>query len=462
MHTFPAFKSDLLQVALEQSFNAVMITNAERGGGGPVIVYCNAALCAMTGYSEAELLGQSPRMLQGPATDRAVLDRLRHCLEQGLFFEGAAINYRKNGEAYHLEWNISPVRDGAGEIRYFVSVQRDVSERVQADQERNLLAQALNASNDAILITDDTWTIVYANQACEALTGYARSELLGQSPMLLRSGMHEPGFYEALQACLLRGEGFRGTFINRHKNGSLYYAEQSIAALHNSAGKISHYVGVSKDITPQVQRETVLREQASRDKLTGLLNRHAGEYELQHCQMHALASGQGFGLILGDLDHFKRINDSWGHRTGDLVLKSVAAMLLQSVRSTDYVVRWGGEEFLVILPDVTLEMAQELAERIRSSVQGYSVPNAGHCSISLGVGVWQLGEAEESLLQRIDAALYASKERGRNRVTLAAQGGGAEARDTSGAARSDLHTLSTGRWLATDRGTQPHSPVLQT
>jgi GGDEF domain-containing protein len=78
----------------------------------------------------------------------------------------------------------------------------------------------------------------------------------------------------------------------------------------------------------------------------------------------------------------------------------------------------------VILPDVTLEMAQELAERIRSSVQGYSVPNAGHCSISLGVGVWQLGEAEESLLQRIDAALYASKERGRNRVTLAAQGGG--------------------------------------
>jgi PAS domain-containing protein len=87
MHTFPAFKSDLLQVALEQSFNAVMITNAERGGGGPVIVYCNAALCAMTGYSEAELLGR-PRMLQGPATDRAVLDRLRHCLEQGLFFEG--------------------------------------------------------------------------------------------------------------------------------------------------------------------------------------------------------------------------------------------------------------------------------------------------------------------------------------------------------------------------------------
>ena len=226
----PALRSDLLQAALEQSFNAVMITNAERSGAGPAIVYCNAALCTMTGYTEAELLGQSPRILQGPATDRKVLEHLRQCLEAGTCFEGAAINYRKNGETYHLEWNISPVRDEAGVVQYFVSVQRDVSARVQAEKERNLLAQALNASNDAILITDETLSIVFANQASESLTGYSCGELMGKSPMVLRSGMHDPAFYEELQACLRRGEDFRGTFINRHKNGSLYYAEQSIAA----------------------------------------------------------------------------------------------------------------------------------------------------------------------------------------------------------------------------------------
>jgi PAS domain S-box-containing protein len=104
MHTFPAFKSDLLQVALEQSFNAVMITNAERGGGGPVIVYCNAALCAMTGYSEAELLGRPAHAARagdrpGGAGQAAPLPGAGPVLRR------AAINYRKNGEAYHLEWN---------------------------------------------------------------------------------------------------------------------------------------------------------------------------------------------------------------------------------------------------------------------------------------------------------------------------------------------------------------------
>lgn len=417
-----ALKSDLLQVALQQSFNAVMITNADRSGVGPVIVYCNAALCAMTGYSEAELLGKSPRMLQGPATDRQVLQRLRDCLDTGAYFEGAAINYRKNGEIYHLEWNISPVRDEAGAIQYFVSVQRDVTGRVRAETERNLLANALNASNEAVWITDENLVIVFTNQAVERVTGYTRAELLGKTPMLLRSGLHGPEFYKELHASMDRGDDFNATFINRHKNGSLYYAEQSIVSLRDATGRISHYVGISRDITPQVQREAVLREQAHKDKLTGLLNRHAGEAELQRCKMHALASGQSFGLIMGDIDHFKRVNDTWGHATGDRVLKTVASVLLDAVRSSDYVVRWGGEEFLVLLPDVSLGVAQELAERIRCAVQAQPVPDAGYCSISLGVGVWQLGEPEEGLLQRIDAALYAAKDRGRNQVTVAPHG----------------------------------------
>lgn len=425
MHaSLSGLSSELLHVALEQSFSAVMITDADHTSGGPHIVYGNPALCTMTGYTEAELLGQSPRMLQGPDTDRAVLDYLRYCLDEGIYFEGSAINYRKNGEAYHVEWNISPVRDAAGVIRHFVSVQRDVTARVQAEKERNLLAQALNASNDAILITDHQLSIVFANQAVETLTGYTCRELLGQSPMVLRSGLHEAAFYDDLQASLARGEGFRGTFINRHKNGGLYYAEQSIAALRNAAGQISHFVGVSKDITPQVQREAALREQAHRDQLTGLLNRHAGECELQRCQMHALASGQGFGLIMADIDYFKQVNDRWGHVVGDCVLKAVAGVLQATARSTDHVVRWGGEEFLVILPEAGLEAAQELAERICCAVHAQPVAEVGHCSISMGVGIWQLGESQETMLQRIDAALYVSKARGRNQVSLAAHIGG--------------------------------------
>jgi PAS domain S-box-containing protein len=290
--------NELLQVALAQSFNAVLITNAQRSGDGPVIVYCNDALCRMTGYPREALLGQSPRILQGPKTDRRVLDRLRQCLDDARYFEGQALNYRQDGSTYWVEWNISPVRDASGAVAYYLSVQLDVTARVLAEQQRALLARALHASNDAVWITDADLVIVFANQAVELVTGYTRGELLGQKPMMLRSGMHEPAFYEELHDCLRRGQEFRGTFINQRKSGQLYYAEQSILTLRDTEGHITHYVGVSKDITDQVQREAALREQAEHDQLTGLLNRHAGEAALERSKLHALASGQSFGLIL--------------------------------------------------------------------------------------------------------------------------------------------------------------------
>ena len=409
----------LLQVAVAQSFNAVMITSADLDGEGPLIEYCNAALCEMTGYPRDELIGRSPRILQGPQTDKSVLLRLRRCLEEGTFFQGSTVNYRKNGESYHLEWNISPVRDEAGKIRHFVSVQRDVSARVHAEQELILLVRALNAADDAILITDKQLSIVFANEAFEALTGYPFAELEGQNPELFRSGVHEPDFYRQLEEALASGRNFRSTFANLHKSGSLYYVEQSITALRDEAGEITHYVGVSKDITSAMQRELALHEQASRDKLTGLLNRHAGEAELKRCQQLALTLGQPYSLILGDVDFFKRVNDHFGHAVGDRVLKAVARVLEANVRSYDQVVRWGGEEFLVILSNVGLDDAQELAERIRSAVAASQDSAVGSFTISLGVGSWQSNETEEELLHRTDCALYQAKERGRNQVALA-------------------------------------------
>ena len=409
----------LLQVAVDQSFNAVMVTSASLDGEGPLIEYCNAALCQMTGYAAEELIGRSPRMLQGPLTDPAVLQRLRLCLAQGAHFQGCTFNYRKNGEPYHLEWTISPVVDGAGTIRHFVSVQRDMSAQVVAAHEMQLLVRALNVADDAILITDKHLVIVFVNEAFESLTGYTAAELKGQTTELLRSGEHEPTFYAQLHEALLQGRNFRATFTNRHKNGSLYYAEQSITPLRDAAGGITHYVGVSKDVTNAVQREMALREQANRDKLSGLLNRHAGEAELKRCQANALAHRQPYGLILCDIDWFKRVNDQFGHAAGDRVIKAVAGVLVDKVRSYDQVVRWGGEEFLVILANVGLNDVQESAERIRSAVAACHDAEVGAFTMSLGVGIWQSEETEDQVLHRTDCALYQAKMRGRNQVALA-------------------------------------------
>ncbi|MBF5007341.1 PAS domain S-box protein [Diaphorobacter sp. NR2-3-3-1] len=410
----------LLSAAIRQSSNALMITNADLAGEGPVIEFCNSALCEMTGYAESELIGRSPRMLQGPLTDRKVLDELRACLETGRDFAGVALNYRKNGSTYWLEWNISPVRSEGGEISHFVSVQRDISDRVHAEQERGLLAQALNSSNDAVLVTDRWFGIVFVNQAFEQMSGYSASELLGKTPMsTLRSGAHEPAFYDRLKAALDKGDDFRATFINRHKNGGEYYAEQSIAALRDGEGQVTHYVCISKDITTLVQRENLLKEQATRDRLTSLLNRHAGEVALQRCQSHALETGTAYGLIIADVDFFKRINDEHGHLAGDRVLKLVAKVLQDGVGASGDVVRWGGEEFLIIVGAVASSRdAVELAERVRAAVAACADPAVGHFTLSLGVASWSERESADAVLLRADRALYRAKHAGRNRVVL--------------------------------------------
>ena len=409
----------LLSAAVRQSSNALMITHADLSGEGPLIEFCNKALCDMTGYAEAELLGRSPRMLQGPLTNRKVLDELRACLETGRDFEGVALNYRKNGSTYWLEWNVSPVRDEQGAITHFVSVQRDISARVHAEQELKLLAQALHASNDAVLVTDREFAIVFVNAAFERMSGYSANELLGKTPMAtLRSGAHEPAFYDRLNIALDKGEDFRSTFINRHKNGGEYYAEQSIAALRNAEGQLTHYVCIAKDISTMVQRENILKEQAHRDRLTGLLNRHAGESALQRFQVDAQDNQRPFSLVLCDVDFFKQINDRHGHPAGDHVLKLVANVLQESTGSMGEVVRWGGEEFLLIFGKSDLSDVMNLAERIRTSVAACDDPAVGHFSISLGVARWLPGENAEDLLLRADCALYRAKHAGRNRVVL--------------------------------------------
>ena len=410
----------LLEAAVAQSFNAVLITDANLADGGPRIEYCNPAFCDMTGYTQAELLGQSPRVLQGPDTDPAVLQRLRQCLQEGRYFQGATVNYRKDGTPYHVEWNISPVRDEAGHVCRFVSVQQNITARVRAEQERDLLAKALNAAHAPILITDLEARIVFVNRAFEQLTGYVADEVMGRTPELLKSGAHDLSFYEGLRAALSRGENFRATFTNRRKSGELYHAEQSIAPLRDEHGRISHYVSISKDISNIVQRERALRELANRDKLTGLLNRRAGEVELKLCQSSAVDAGEPYAVILGDVDNFKQINDTHGHPVGDRVLMGVAGTLAERVRATDAVVRWGGEEFLIVLPGAKAEAARELAERIRATVASNVDPDAGQVTISFGVGAWQDGETELDLLRRVDRALYDAKAQGRNQVVLTA------------------------------------------
>lgn len=413
-----AVQAGVLESAVAQSFNAVMITDAQPGLDGPRIVYVNPALCQMTGYPREELLGQTPRLLQGPLTDPVVIASLRECLTTGRFFRGSTINYRKDGTPYTVEWNISPVRDEAGVITHYVSVQQDISALKEAQGVSRLLGQALDATQDAVMIANTEGEIVFVNHGFEQMTGYSRVEALGQRPSLLKSGQHDAAFYEGLWRAIRAGETFRATFINRHKHGHLVHCEATVSPMRGPDGTVTHFVNLLRDQTARALTEQTLIEQAMHDSLTGLLNRRAGELQLERAFMTAREGRKSFCVILADVDHFKRVNDTFGHPAGDAVLRRVAETLRTGVRASDSAARWGGEEFLLILPYCQREAAMLQAERLRERVAGVDQAAVGRVTVSMGVAELQPGETLSGLMDRVDQALYQAKHDGRNRVSV--------------------------------------------
>jgi diguanylate cyclase len=187
--------------------------------------------------------------------------------------------------------------------------------------------------------------------------------------------------------------------------------------------KLEQRLQQSKDEVSRLQENVdVARAEARTDQLTQLPNRKAFDEALENALDAAVKSNESLCLIFGDIDHFKKFNDRWGHQTGDQVLRLVAHCMRESVRDRDVPARFGGEEFTVILPSATLEVASQIAERIRWNVESKRVvkrstgDDLGTITMSLGVALFHSGEDAASLVKRADAALYAAKNAGRNRV----------------------------------------------
>ena len=175
------------------------------------------------------------------------------------------------------------------------------------------------------------------------------------------------------------------------------------------------------------QEVTKAREDALADGLTGLMNRRGFDLALAAClAMPEADDREGPSLLLIDIDHFKLVNDSYGHLFGDKVIRAMAQILKNNVKGKDTAVRYGGEEFVILLPDTPLDGARHLAETIRSAVERFRIKRTdsneavANITVSLGVAGYRDGESGNDLVARADAALYASKKQGRNRVTVAA------------------------------------------
>ena len=197
-------------------------------------------------------------------------------------------------------------------------------------------------------------------------------------------------------------------------------ADGSTRHVQTYAGPVEIYnerlmLCIIHDITEQKRLEQELEYAAHRDLLTGLLNRR----QFYHLTEHVMPTAFDFSLLLVDTDHFKRINDQYGHQKGDEVLIQLSRTLEQHCRRGDYVFRWGGEEFLLLLPHTTEEIAIGVAEQLREAVASISIPQLPGFTVSIGVARHLAGESLDELFKRVDEALYRAKNSGRNKVLAA-------------------------------------------
>lgn len=294
---------------------------------------------------------------------------------------------------------------------------REVAERRLAQETLAKLANAVEQAADSIFITDRNGVIEFVNPAFERLTGYSKEEVVGRKGNILRSGQLAEEFYATLWKTILAGRPFRGEFVNRRKDGTLFYEEKTITPVLNEHGQITHFVSVGRDIGERKRAEETIRRLAYQDPLTGLANRTLFEDRLRVALAQGRRKKQMVGLIFMDLDGFKRVNDSATHAVGDRLLRAAARRLAGLVREGDTVARLGGDEFALLLPGMDgLGDVTAVAERILATFREPWRVGAleFHVTASLGIAIFpDHGGDAQTILRNADIAMYQAKDGGR-------------------------------------------------
>jgi len=328
-------------------------------------------------------------------------------------------------------------------VGVYVSHGRTAKALALAKDELQLHLAALNAAANAVVITDRDGNCIWVNPAFTAISGFSPAEMMGQKLSKLKSGVQDESFYRDLWQTIAGGNIWKGEIINKNKAGQLYYEEMTIAPMRNQRGEITHFIAIKQDVTERKRTELdlqdanrrlnfqvgeiqklreKLQEQAIRDSLTGLYNRRFLEESLDREVAHARRANRSMCIAMIDVDNFKSFNDRYGHKAGDMILKSLGDILLSNTRKSDVSCRYGGEEFVVVMPNATTDSARKRAHQWRKAFQLLQNSFNGQelqATISVGLASFpEHGDDWETVLNAADKALYESKRRGKNRVTV--------------------------------------------
>ena len=378
--------------------------------------FVNEAFCTMSGFSREELLKRhvweriiqpDPKIIEDTAKKRLKGEEFAQNYNDIVFLH-------KNGQKRILRVITQTLfYDGSfGGLGTIL----DITDILKTEKRLKLLVQAIEQTDEMIRITDKNGINTFVNDALISHTGYTEGELIGNTNRILKSGLYDETFYKNLWETILSGKTYKNIIINKKKNSELYHEDITITPILDENNKITNFVSTSQDITTRIKMQEEFKQLAETDNLTGLSNRHQTNKELDAKITEFYRYQHNFALLMIDIDYFKRINDNFGHDVGDYVLQELSRIITKQIRQNDQFSRWGGEEFLIVLPKISLQEACEVADKIRSLIEHYSFKDIDSLTISIGVSTMQEKDTKASLLKRVDDALYAAKDKGRNQV----------------------------------------------
>ncbi len=383
----------------------------------------NAGFVKIFGRSSAEeLVGMNdfdiapPELAEGyRADDVEVLTTLRNKNVEEKILTGGQLKWFETYKA--------PVTDDNGAILGTVGFSRDISERKQQEEKLHLAASVFTHAREGIMITEPDGTIIEVNNAFCHITGYSRLEVLGMNTRILKSDLQSNDYYKSMWLDLVKKGHWHGEIWNRRKDGTLFAEMLTISSVHDTLGKIRHYVALFTDITAIKEHENQLQYIAHYDALTSLPNRVLLAERMQEAMAQAQRHSHPLAVVYLDLDGFKIINDMHGHETGDKMLISVAKRMKRTLREGDTLARLGGDEFVAVLLDqgsieASLPMLNRLlaASALPQECDNYVL----QLSASLGVTFYPQEEDVDAdqLLRQADQSMYQAKLAGKNRYHI--------------------------------------------
>jgi len=390
-------------------------------------LWANARLCDLLGATPAQTLGLNFRdvmIAQDPDWAASQLERLlageidhyvgeRHCLRLD------------NGRRAPVLCTVTLAPEVGDEPAHLVCVVQDLDEIKAAraalqrsEARQRLAATVVDNTMEGVVVTDAHSRILSVNAAFTRLLGYTEEELLGKTPRVFKSGRHDKAFYEAMWSALTETGYWQGEIWNRRKNGEIFPEHMSLSAVRDPAGEITHYVCMFTDISEEKAQQRQLEYLAHNDPLTGLSNRTWFGHQLELAVQEAQGSGEHIAVLLLNLDRFKDVNDSYGHATGDEVLKHIARQVQSALRPGDVLGRMAGDELAVVArnlrhADGAAAVARHL---IRAVAEPWRSPDGLEVVAGVSVGICMFPEhagTTELLLQGAHAAVYGAKARGR-------------------------------------------------